>query len=308
MNRTQQVEAANARLGVVAGVLAYTFWGVFPVYFKLVGQVAPFEVLAHRVIWAVPFGALILLFRRQFGQVGATLVDVRTMLWLSLAALAISANWFIYIWAVQNERIFEASLGYYINPLVYVLAGVCFFGERLRQLQLAAVVVACMGVGILTVHGGGLPWVSLSLAGLFATYGVIRKQIAVGAMPGLFIETVLLLPFAAAWLAWLMSAENASFANGDASLNAWLILAGPFTVLPLLFFATAARNLTLAALGFMQFIAPTLQFLTGLYYGETMTRAHVWCFSLIWLAVLLFSIDAYRSSKKKSPPAMPTGT
>jgi chloramphenicol-sensitive protein RarD len=308
LNRPQHSDQANARLGTLAGLLAYAFWGVFPVYFKVVGDVLPFEVLAHRVIWAVPFGALILFFRHQFGQVRVTFGDNRTMLWLVLAALAISANWFVYIWAVQNERIFEASLGYYINPLVYVLVGVCFLGERLRRLQLWAVVVAGTGVGILTVQGGELPWVSLSLAGLFATYGVIRKQIAVGAMPGLFIETLLLFPFAIGWLAWLMLAGKASFASGDTTLNAWLLLAGPFTVLPLLFFATAARNLTLAALGFMQFIAPTLQFLTGLYYGEPLTRAHAGCFLLIWIAVLLFSIDAYRSSKKKSLPTLPTGT
>ncbi len=297
----------NARTGVIAGLLAYSLWGVFPVYFKLVDSVAPLEVLAHRIVWAVPFGLLIILARRQLSQVRHAFRNPPMLAWLALAALCIAGNWFVYIWAVINERIFETSLGYYINPLVYVLVGVLFFGERLRRLQLVAAVLATIGVAILTFSGGKLPWVSLSLAGLFTAYGVIRKQVSIHAMPGLFVETLLLVPFATGWLLWWMSTGKSSFAAGDLSLTSLLLLAGPVTVLPLLFFATAARNLTLTTLGFMQFIAPTLQFMTGVWYGETLTTAHLVCFGFNWVAVLAFSLDAVRASRKKPPAVTPPG-
>ena len=299
--------APNPRRGVIAGLLAYTFWGIFPVYFKLVDSVVPVEILAHRIVWAVPFGLLIILARRQLAQVGQALRKPGMLFWLALAALAIAGNWFVYIWAVVNEHIFETSLGYYINPLVYVLVGVLFFGERLRRLQLAAAVLAAIGVGILTLSGGKLPWVSLSLAGLFTAYGVIRKQVSVNAMPGLFVETLLLVPFALGWLLWWVATGNAAIAAGDVSLTGLLLLAGPLTVLPLLFFATAARNLTLTTLGFMQFIAPTLQFMTAVWYGESLTPARLACFGFIWVAVLAFSFDAIVASRKKPPAVAPPG-
>ncbi|HEX5789245.1 MAG TPA: EamA family transporter RarD [Woeseiaceae bacterium] len=297
----------NARLGVIAGLLAYTFWGIFPVYFKLVDTVAPLEVLLHRVVWAVPFGALIILFRRQIGQVARAFRSPGTLLWLALAAVCIAGNWFVYIWAVMHERIFETSLGYYINPLVYVLVGVAFFGERLRRLQLAAVALATVGVSILTVSGGQLPWVSLSLAALFTAYGVIRKQVWIGAMPGLFVETLLLFPLAAGGLGWLMASGSAAFGTSAAPLTALLLLAGPVTVLPLLFFATAARNLTLTTVGFMQFIAPTLQFMTAVWYGEALTTARLACFACIWVAVLVFSADAISASAGRRTRSVPGG-
>lgn len=307
MSIFQANDEQDTRTGVIAGLLAYTIWGLFPVYIKIVNSVDPTEVLVHRVIWAVPFGALILLFRRQFSEVGRALRNRSTMLWLALAALCISLNWFVYIWAVQNEHIFQASLGYYINPLVYVLAGVLLFGERLRLLQLIAVVLAAVGVLFLTLRGEGVPWVALSLALLFAAYGIIRKQVRIGAMPGLFVETAMLMPLACAWLVSLLFAGKATFGGGDLSMDGWLVLAGPFTVLPLLFFATAARNVSLTALGFMQYLAPTLQFAFGIYYGEVLTLAHVFCFTCIWIAVLIFSVDAVRAGRKKPRATVPTG-
>lgn len=291
--------AAEARTGVLLGLGAYTMWGVFPVYFKLVQDVPALEVLAHRIVWAVPFGALIIMLRRQWGEVLRALTHRAMLGWLALAALCISANWLIYIWAVQNDRIFQASLGYYINPLIYVLVGVVFLGERLRSLQVAAVIAAATGVLYLTISGGVFPWAALGLAFLFTGYGVIRKRIVIGAMPGLFVETVLLFPFAMAGLGWLMHNQQAAFAAGDGSTSALLVLGGPLTVLPLLLFAEAARRLTLTTVGFLQFLAPTLQFCTGLYYGETLTDAHLVCFSLIWCAVALFSIDAVRAGRRR---------
>ena len=300
MSGANSSEHSEARLGIVAGLIAYSLWGVFPVYFKIIEAVPPTEVLAHRIVWAVPFGALILLFRRQWPEVRRAFTDRTMVSWLGLSALFITVNWFIYIWAVQNERIFETSLGYYINPLMYVFVGVLFFGERLRSLQLAAVIFASVGVLVLTLSGGTFPWVAISLAVFFTAYGVIRKRVAIGAMPGLFVETALLFPFAMVWMTWLLLTGQASFGTQDMSLAMLLLAAGPVTVVPLLLFAVAARRLPLTMIGFMQFLAPTLQFLTGIYYGEKLTTAHQICFGLIWVAVILFSADAIRAGTKKA--------
>jgi chloramphenicol-sensitive protein RarD len=289
---------AGQRGGVLFGLLAFSLWGIFPVYFKWIESVAPLEVLGHRVLWAVPFGAIILTLRGQWRDVRGTLVDRRILAWLALAALCISINWLIYIWAVQNGRILEASLGYYINPLMFVVVGTMVFGERLQRFQAIAVGLATIGVLFLTISGGVFPWVALSLAALFAAYGVIRRQIAIGAMPGLFIETSLLLPIAAAWIAWLIAQGEASITSGDVGLAGLLVLGGPITVLPLLFFAIAAKQLSLTAIGFMQFLAPSLQFAVGLYYGEPLTLAHKICFACIWLAVAFFVYDAVTRKKE----------
>lgn len=296
-------DAGDARSGVLIGLLAYTLWGVFPIYFKLVASVAPFEVLGHRILWAVPFGALIIAARRQWREVAAAVVDRTMLAWLALAAVCISANWLIYIWAIQNERIFETSLGYYINPLMFVAVGALMLGERLRRLQAVAVALATSGVLFLTLSGGAFPWVALSLAALFTAYGVIRRQIAVGAMPGLFIETAMLLPFAAAWVCWLVVQGEAAISEGSAGLAALLIAGGPITVVPLLCFAIAAKRVSLTTIGFLQFLAPTLQFLVGVYYGEPLTPARIVCFACIWAAVLVFSFDALRFGRKRPLPA-----
>jgi chloramphenicol-sensitive protein RarD len=276
----------SERDGVMTALIAYVMWGVFPIYFKLVQSVPPTEVLVHRIVWAVPFGALILHVRKQWPEVRAAFGSPSTLFWLALAALFISANWFIYIWAVQQDEVLQASLGYYINPLMYVLVGVVFLKERLRRPQVISVLLAAIGVSYLTIKGGQFPFVAVSLALLFTLYGVIRKQVAIGAMPGLFIETLLLFPFALAWLGWLTLLQQA---------------AGPLTVVPLLLFAIAARRLTLTVIGFMQFIAPTLQFIVGIYYGEHLTAAHLVCFACIWAAVAIFSVDAFYQQKRKPP-------
>lgn len=291
--------------GVIAALAAYLVWGFLPVYFKTVGSVDPLEVLAHRVIWAIPFGALILFFRRQWEEVRCALSHPTMRGWLALSATVIGLNWFVYIWAIQDERIFETSLGYYINPLTNMLVGVLFFGERLRRFQLLAVALAATGVLILTVSGGLVPWVALFLAISFTAYAVIRKKVVIGGMPGLFVETLLLLPFALAWFTHLKATGLAAFGGGEPGLTFWLMMAGPLTALPLLCFALAARRLPLTMIGFMQFLAPTLQFLTGIYYGEELTTAHLVCFGFIWTAVLVFSFDAIRSGKKKPPQVKP---
>jgi chloramphenicol-sensitive protein RarD len=268
--------------------------------------VPPFEVLVHRILWAVPFGALIILARRQGPEVRRAIVHRRTLGWLALAAIVIALNWLVYITAVQRGQIFEASLGYYINPLMYVVIGVIAFQEKLRTLQVTAVLLAAVGVGVLTVSGGQFPIIALTLAVSFTIYGVIRSRVAVGGMPGLFIETLLLFPMSLGYMIWLVQSREAYFRPQEPGLAAALMLAGPLTVVPLLFFALAARRLRLSTIGIMQFIGPTLQFLVGLAYGEELTLPHAVCFTLIWIAVCVFSWDAWRSSKTREVPLRAT--
>jgi chloramphenicol-sensitive protein RarD len=295
---TDSAHSTDTRDGLIAAFIAYFMWGVLPAYFKVVGDVAAVEVLVHRVVWAVPFGAVIIIWRRQWPEVRRALGDARVLGFLAVAAVVIGGNWFVYIWAVQNDQIFQASLGYYINPLLFTLAGVLLFGEKLRTFQIVAVSLAAAGVLILTLSRGQIPVIALTLGTLFTIYGVIRKRIVVGAMPGLFVETLMLLPLSVAYLVWIMSSGVASFAPDDSAMMGILVLAGPVTVLPLLCFAIAARRLSLSTVGFMQFIAPTLQFMLGLFYGEVLTRAHAVCFGLIWIAVAVFSWDALRASRR----------
>lgn len=289
----------DARDGVVAGLICYLLWGVLPVYIKLLQTVAPTEIVLHRIIWAVPFGALIIHFRKQWPEVRRALSHRTMLLWLATAALFIAVNWLIYIAAVQHAKIFQASLGYYINPLMFVLVGVAFLGEKLRGLQTGAVILAAVGVLVLTFSGGEFPAISLALGLSFTVYGVIRKRIVIGAMPGLFVETLILFPIAISAFLWMAQAGQASFGFGGASISGLLMLGGPVTVIPLLLFAIAARRLTLTTIGFMQFLAPTLQFCMGLYYGEVLTTPRLVCFVCIWTAVVLFSADAVRNNRRQ---------
>lgn len=274
-------------------------WGFLPIYFKWIDEVPAFEVLAHRIVWAVPFGALIILARRQWPEVRRAIVHGRTLAWLGLAAIFIAVNWLVYIAAVQRGQIFQASLGYYINPLMYVVIGVAVFRETLRPMQSTAILLAAIGVGVLTVSGGEFPIISLTLAVSFTIYGVIRSRVVIGGMPGLFIETLLLLPPSLGYVIWLMQSGDAYFRPDEPAMAGALMLAGPLTVVPLLFFALAARRLRLSTIGIMQFIAPTLQFLVGVAYGEELTVPHAVCFTLIWVAVFVFSWDAWRSSRAR---------
>ena len=210
----------------------------------------------------------------------------------------ISINWLVYIYAVQTAQVFQASLGYYINPLIFVAVGMLFFGEHLRALQKLAVLLAAAGVLILTVSGGQFPTIAMVLAISFTIYSIIRKKAVVGAMPGLFVETLILLPFAIGWLVYMSAKGEAVFPVATLDMQLLLIMAGPITVVPLLCFAIAARRLRMATVGFMQFLAPSLQFLIGYLYGETLTVPHLVCFLFIWSAVIAFSTDALRNSRR----------
>lgn len=290
----------DAHGGVLAGILAFSMWGAFPVYFKIAAGVSAPEMLLHRVVWAVPFGLIIVLARRQWPEIRRICGQPRTLGLLLISALFIAFNWLVYIWAVQNDQIFQASLGYYINPLMLVLTGFLFLGERLSRMQTVAVALAAAGVAILTISGGQFPAISLTLAISFTIYGYIRKQVAVGAMPGLFVETLILFPLAAICLWFMVAPGTAAFHHSDPRMIGLLLLAGPLTVLPLLFFAIAARRLRLATIGFLQFIGPTGQFLLGLYYGEELDTARLLCFVLIWIAVAVFVLDVVRSNGRST--------
>jgi chloramphenicol-sensitive protein RarD len=275
-------------------------WGVLPVYFKLVESVSSTELLAHRIIWAIPFGALIIHFRRQWPDVACVFRHRQMLLWLMASAFLVAINWYVYIVAVQTDRIFQASLGYYINPLIFVIAGVTLFNEQLRKPQIGAVVLAAIGVLVLTFSGGEFPWISITLGISFTAYGVIRKRVVIGAMPGLFVETLVLVPIAIVWLGWLMQAGHASFGEVGPGFTGLILLAGPITVVPLMMFSVAARRLSLATVGFMQFLAPSMQFATGIYYGEELTLPRIICFACIWAAVILFSMDAIKQSRRRN--------
>lgn len=280
--------------GLIAGITAYVIWGIFPVYFKLTETIAATEILTHRILWSFPFALLILVFRKQLGDVWTALKDFRKVGLLLVASVALAINWGFYIWAIQQDQIFQGSLGYYINPLMYVMVGVLFFKESLSRWQLLAVFLAVIGVLILTIYGGQFPAISLILAISFTIYGVVRKKVEIGALPGLFIEVILLILPALAYVYWLSSQGSFSFPAAKLDMKLLLLLAGPITVLPLMAFAYAARHLTLTMLGFLQYIGPTLQFICGLYYGEAFTAAHAWCFGFIWVAVILFTWDTFR--------------
>lgn len=293
---TDSTTDTETRLGILAAVAAYTMWGLLPLFLIALRGVGADEVLVHRILWSVPFGALIITLRSQWPDVRNALRDRRVVLALAASSSVIALNWLIYIAAVQAQHIFEASLGYYINPLIYVLAGVVLLGETLSNAQKAAAALAAIGVSILTVYGGQFPIVALVLAFSFTAYGYIRKKTPVGAMPGLFIETLMLAPLALVYMLTALPGKGPAFGTG-AEVTLLLVAAGPVTVLPLLSFAIGARRLPLSMIGFLQFIGPTLQFLIGIMDGEPFTRAHQFCFVFIWSAAAVFAADAVRKSR-----------
>ncbi len=297
----------DRKFGVLSGAIAYVMWGLFPIYFVAVKQVPTLEIVSHRILWSIPFGLIILIFRKQVWQTLAIFRNPKTTVLLALAAFALATNWGVYIWAIQQDQIFQGSLGYYINPLTYVLVGVVFLKEVISRLQIFAIALACIGVAILTFQGGVFPWISLVLVLTFTLYGVLRKQIDVGAMPGLFIETLALLLPALLLLAFLSSKDILAWGNSGWEINALLVFAGPLTVLPLLAFAFAARRISLSALGLLQYIGPTLQFALAVYYGEAFTQAHAWCFGFIWIGVGVFTYDAIRKSRQQNLAVSPLG-
>lgn len=297
MNRSPSGIDESARRGLYFGLAAYGLWGVLPIYFKALAEVPPVDVVAHRIIWSLPFLALLLTAAAGWRQVREAMASRRTMALLLLTALLIAVNWLLYVYAVVSGHILAGSLGYYLNPLMNVLLGRVVLKERLSGLQWAAVAMAAAGISALAVGALGQLWISLGLAVSFATYGLLRKIAPVDSVAGLSVETALLFPLAAAWLAWGVAAGQPSF--GSTTNEALLLaLAGIVSTTPLLLFTGAARRLRYSTLGMLQFIAPTLQFLIAvLMYGEAFTTAHAVAFGAIWLALGLYVAGLTRDSR-----------
>ena len=290
---------ANPRRGYVLGLSAYLLWGLFPLYFKHLEAVPALEIVVHRVLWSALGAGLLLLVWRHPGWWRELRAQPGRLAALVLSGLLIASNWLLYVWAVNNQHMLEASLGYYINPLVNVLLGLLLLGERLRPLQWLAVALAAAGVAQQVWQLGSLPWVSLLLALTFGFYGLLRKRVAVAALPGLALETWLLLPLALAWLALHGDAASRQAAFWSSAPALWLALSGPVTLLPLLCFNAAARHLPYATLGFLQYVAPTLVLLLAVFhYGEPLAPARLLAFACIWAGLLVYSLDAWRALRR----------
>ena len=281
-----------ARAGVGYGVAAYGWWGLVPVYFKAVAHVAPAEVLAHRIIWSVVLLAVLMRIYGRWRAAVAALRSRSTVITLLGTTTLIALNWFVFIWAVVHDRVLEASLGYFINPLVNVLLGFVFLRERLRRWQMLSVALAAVGVAYLTFNYGQVPIIALVLAGSFGLYGLLRKTAKVDALTGLTVETTLLAPLALAYLGVLAWGHECSFGTESWRTSGLLALGGVITAVPLLWFTNAARRLRLATLGFLQYLAPTGHFLLAVVaYGEPFSQVHLICFACIWTALVIYSID-----------------
>ena len=290
--------ARDTRAGLIYGLAAYVWWGFVVFYFKAVAHVPPLEVLAHRVVWSVLLLTILLGLRGRWWEGAKVLRDWRLCAALAVTTVLIAVNWFTFIWAVSHDLVVEASLGYYINPLVNVMLGFVFLHERLRRAQWIAVALAVLAVIVLTVNVGKIPVISLVLAFSFGLYGLLRKTMRVDGLVGLTVETTLLLPIAVGYLIWLGAAQRLVFAGGGWDTQFLLVAAGAVTALPLLWFANAARRLDLATVGLLQYIAPSLQFLSAvLVFGEPFGMVRFFSFVLIWAALALYTFDSLRSAR-----------
>ena len=285
--------------GMFYAIAAYTMWGIAPLYFKQITEVPPTDILMHRVIWSALLLCVLLMVLKQIGKMKAIFASKKLMLSLAAASVLLGANWLLFIWAINSNYMLEASLGYYINPIINVFLGRLILQERLRPLQKCAVLLAIAGVVNIIVAHGTLPWIALTLACTFSVYGLIRKQIPVEPMPGLFMETLVLLPFAI--LYWVMFAgEQSNMLTNDRELNGWLLAAGVVTTMPLLAFNAAAKRILFTTLGLFQYIGPTLMFILAVWlYQEPLEPARLTTFALVWVGLLLFSIDAWRGFRKQ---------
>ena len=296
------MERENAT-GIIYTAGAYLLWGILPIYWKFIDEVPALEILAHRVIWSFIFVLIIVVLLKRkilknFFQVQMS--QKKTWLGLFLASLFISINWFTYIYAVNTNHIVEASLGYYVNPLVAVLLGVFVLREKVNKLQAISFVIAGIGVIYMTVSVGKLPWISLILALSFGFYGLSKKLIKVDSILGLLLETLFVLPFALLFLAYLGVNDQQSFSTGSIKNDLFLLGSGIATALPLLWFGIGAQKIPLYMVGFLQYISPTISLILGvLMYGESFTKDHVVTFACIWIAIALFTISNIRQGIKK---------
>ena len=299
------------RSGILYAALAFLCWGLFPLYFHALDEVPPLQILAHRMVWSLAFLLILLVLRRQWKWL-EQVRRPRVFFSFVLSALLLSANWLVYIWSVTNHHVIEASLGYFINPLVNIMLGYLILKERMRPAQWAAIAVAALGVGWLTWQAGTVPWIALILAFTFGAYGLLRKTAALGALEGLSFETMVLFPLAAGYVIWLTVNGQNMFLTTESDTTRWLlVMAGPFTAIPLLLFATGARKIPLSILGLLQYLSPTLQFLLGvMLFKEAFTADRLVGFALIWGALILFAGEGLlrRSAPASAPATVPAAT
>lgn len=296
--------------GFLYATAAFSIWGLFPLYFRLIPDVAPFEVVLQRSLWSLLFLAALLTGLKRWGWVAQVAAQPRKLPLFFFSALLLATNWMIYVYAIQSHQVVEASLGYFINPLVNVLLGVLVLRERLGVVKWIAVALAAFGVAWLTWQLGQLPWIALVLALSFGIYGLVRKTSSLGALEGLALETMLLAPLVLPLLLWWTLTQNGVWAQGELGTAGWLVLSGPLSALPLLFFAMGARRLPLATVGLVQYLSPTIQLLLGVWvFHEPFSSSRLVGFAFIWAALALVSADALRQGLRSSPvaptPAVP---
>ncbi|PMG39753.1 EamA family transporter RarD [Shewanella sp. 10N.286.52.B9] len=282
----------ETRKGIILAICAYCLWGIAPLYFKLLADVSAFETLAHRVVWSFIFIIILMQFIGGFSRLTLLLKKPKQLLVLALTSVLIALNWLIFIWAINNGHMLDASLGYFINPLFNVLLGMVFLSERLRKLQWFAVALACIGVLIQLISFGSIPLVSLALAASFGFYGLLRKKVNIDAKAGLLVETAILLPVALAYLALTLDTASANMLTNDIGMNLTLVAAGIVTTIPLLCFAGAAIRIPLSMLGFFQYIGPSIMFMLAIFlFKEPFDIEKGVTFGFIWSALVLFTAD-----------------
>lgn len=285
------------RLALARALGAYLLWGLFPLYFQQISEVAPLEVLAHRIVWALAVLLVILLAYKQLGEFGRLLRDRKNMLWLSMGAIMMATNWFVYIYAISNERALEASLGYFINPLINIILATILLGERLSKNQTIALALASVGISVQLFETAGLPWISLTLALSWGSYSLIKKKMQAPALTALSAETLVLAPIALGYLLWLLNQGDLVFGR-SADYNILLPLAGLVTALPLLLFGAAAKQLSLITLSFIQYMTPTMIFLIALFlFDEPLSTSKLVTFAFIWAGLIFFSLDQLPKKK-----------
>jgi chloramphenicol-sensitive protein RarD len=288
----------SVKAGVLFALAAYFIWGIAPIYFKLLVDIPALEIVVHRIIWSVVVLILLVVASGQMLKVRVAIRDYKILIILLISGLLLAINWLVFIWAVNNDRLLDASLGYYINPLVNIFLGRVFLSERFRVLQQLSVVLAVVGVAILVLGYGQVPWVSLVLASSFGVYGLLRKQVGVDSLPGLLIETAMMLPFAIIYWIWFAGPVSNLFTN-TFDINFLLLFLGIMTTVPLLCFTAAARRIQYSTLGFFQYIGPSLMFLLAVFiYQEPLSVNRLMTFAFVWGGLLLFSFDSYLFYKK----------
>jgi len=288
--------------GVWYAATAYLLWGLFPIYIKWLQAVPAVEILAHRVVWSLGFVAAILALQRRWAWLANLAANPAIMLRFVATASVVSINWGTYIWAINSDRVVDASLGYFINPLVNVLFGALLLRERMRPVQWLSVAIAALGVAWLTWQAGTLPWIGLLLAVSFGTYGLLRKTAPLGAAEGLALETTLLFPLAFGYLAWLTAHQQNTLLEASATTRWLLVAAGPITAVPLLLFAAGARRIPLSLLGLLQYIGPSIQLLLGVWlYHEPFEPAKAAGYATIWAALALYTAESLWQTWRRAP-------